>query len=125
MTALLVTWIANSLAIYAVAYLMGGVGVGVASFRQAFLVGAVLSIINALVKPVLVILTLPLTVLTLGLFYFLVSAFCLWLTSQLVPGFQLHGFWTTVFAAILISIFSSFIGRILGNAAGEPQWHRR
>ena len=125
MTALLVTWIANSLAIYAVAYLMGGVGVGVASLRDAFLVGAVLSVINALVKPVLVVLTLPLTLVTLGLFYFVVSAFCLWLTSQIVPGFQLHGFWTTVVAAILISIFSSFIGRVLGNAAGEPRWQRR
>lgn len=123
MTALLVTWVANSLAIYAVAYLMGGVEL--ASLREAFLVGAVLSIINALVKPVLVVLTLPLTVLTLGLFYFVVSAFCLWLTSELVPGFQVHGFWTTLFAAILISIFSSFIVRILGNAAGQPQWQRR
>jgi putative membrane protein len=125
MTALLVTWVANSLAIYAVAYLMGGGSVHVASFRDAFLVGAVLSIINALVKPVLVVLTLPLTVLTLGLFYFVVSAFCLWLASALVPSFQVHGFWTTFFAAILVSIFSSFIGRILSNATGEQRWRAR
>lgn len=117
MTTVLVTWIANSLAIYAVAYLMGGMGV--ASLREAFIIGAVLSLVNALVKPIVVLLTLPLTVLTLGLFYFVVSAFCLWLTSALVPGFQLHGFFTTVLAAFLISVFSAFISRILSNAAGR------
>jgi putative membrane protein len=123
MTTVLVTWIANSLAIYAVAYLLRGVNV--ASLRDAFIAGAVLSIINALVKPVLVLLTLPLTVVTLGLFYFLVSAFCLWMASEFVPGFQIQGFWTTLLAAILISIFSAFIGRILANAAGQPQWRAR
>ena len=84
MTSILVTWIANSLAIYFVAYLLGGVDV--ASLRDAFLAGAVLSIVNAFVKPVIVILTLPLTVLTLGLFYFVVtgSAFG-WLRSS-CPG---------------------------------------
>ena len=118
MTSILVTWIANSLAIYFVAYLLRGVGV--ASLTDAFLAGAVLSIVNAVVKPVIVILTLPLTMLTLGLFYFVVSAFCLWLASKFVSGFIVQGFFTTVFAAILISVFSAFIARILGNATTEP-----
>ena len=84
MAAILVTWIANSLAIYGVAYLMRSVEV--ASVGDAFLAGAVLTLINAFVKPILVILTLPLTILTLGLFYFVVTAFCLWLVSELCPG---------------------------------------
>ncbi len=113
------TWVANSLAIYFVAYLLGGVEVG--SLRDAFIAGAVLSVINAFVKPLLVLLTLPLTVLTLGIFYFLVTAFCLWLAAQLVPGFLLQGFFTTLVASILISLFSAFIGRILFNATGEEQ----
>ena len=117
MTSILVTWIANSLAIYLVAYLLGGVDV--ASLRDAFLAGAVLSIINAIVKPVVVLLTLPLTILTLGLFYFVVTAFCLWLASRFVTGFILQGFFTTVIAAILISLFSTLIARILGNASKE------
>lgn len=117
MTSILVTWIANSLAIYFVAYLLGGVSVG--SLRDAFIAGAVLSLINALVKPVIVILTLPLTLVTLGLFYFVVTAFCLWLASMLVSGFILQGFFTTVFAAILISLISAVIGKILTNAAGD------
>jgi len=117
MTSILVTWIANSLAIYSVAYLLGGVDVG--SLKDAFIAGAVLSLVNAIVKPVVVILTLPLTIVTLGLFYFVVSAFCLWLASKFVPGFILQGFFTTVFAAILISLFSSLIARMLGNATED------
>jgi len=117
MTRILVTWIANSLAIYFVAYLMGGVDV--ASIRDAFLAGAVLSIINALVKPLVVILTLPLTLVTLGLFYFVITAFCLWLASVFVPGFLLQGFFTTVLAAILISLCSAFIAKILTNATTD------
>ena len=118
MTAILITWIANSLAIYFVAYLMGSVEV--ASWRDAFLAGAVLSIVNAIVKPVIVILTLPITILTLGLFYFVVTAFCLWLASVFVPGFMLGGFLTTMVAAILISLVSAFITRLLTRAAAEP-----
>jgi putative membrane protein len=117
MTSILVTWIANSLAIYAVAYLMRSVEVR--SLGVAFGAGAVLTLINALVKPVLVILTLPLTVLTLGLFYFVVTAFCLWLASEVVPGFLVQGFFGTVFASILVSLFSTLIHRLLSNAAAE------
>jgi putative membrane protein len=91
----------------------------VASLTVAFLAGAVLTLINALVKPILVILTLPLTILTLGLFYFVVTAFCLWLASQFVTGFIVHGFFTTVVAAILVSLISTIIGRALSRAAKE------
>lgn len=114
MTAIAITWIANSLAIYAVAYLMRGVEV--ASFRDALLAGALLSLVNALVKPVVVILTLPITLVTLGLFYFVVTAFCLWLTARIAPGFMVTGFFTTVVASILISILSAIIHRALAKA---------
>jgi putative membrane protein len=117
-TAILITWIANSVAIYFVAYLMGSVEV--ASWRDAFLAGAVLSLVNAIVKPAVVILTLPLTLLTLGLFYFVVTAFCLWLASVFVPGFMLGGFLSTVVAAILISLVSAVISRLLSKSTNEP-----
>ena len=119
MAAILVTWLANSVAIYCVAYLMRGVEV--ASFRDALIAGAVLSIINAIVKPVLVILTLPLTILTLGIFYFFVAAFCLWLVSQFYSGFMIHGLFTTLVAALLVSIFSSFIHGLLSRATAPPR----
>jgi putative membrane protein len=114
MTGFVVTWIADSLAIYAVGYLMRGVEV--ASLRDAFIAGELLSLINMLVKPILVILTLPLTIVTLGLFYFVVSGFCLWLASEFVSGFMIHGFFTTIVAAILVSIFSAAVHQVLTNA---------
>ena len=113
MTAILITWIANSIAIYAVGYLMRGVDV--ASFRDALIAGALLSLVNALVKPVIVLLTLPLTVLTLGLFYFVVTAFFLWLTAQFAPGFMVSGFLTMLSASVLIRLFSTVIYRALSK----------
>jgi putative membrane protein len=104
---ILLTWIANSLAICIVAYFLKGVSV--ASMREAFIAGALLSLINATVRPVLVILTLPLTIVSLGLF-------CLWLTAYFVPGFAVHGFLSTVVASILVSVFSTVIHRILATA---------
>ncbi len=115
MAAIIITWIANSVAIYAVAYLIRGVEVP--SFREALIAGAVLSLINAIVRPILVILTLPLTILTLGIFYFFVTAFCLWLVSQFYSGFMIHGVWTTLFASLLVSIFSSFVHGLLSKAS--------
>ncbi len=82
MTAILLTWIANSLAILALGYLWPSL-VSVVSAREAFIAGALLSLVNAIVRPILVILTLPLTILTLGLFYFVVTAICLRLVAVL------------------------------------------
>jgi putative membrane protein len=71
-----------------------------------------------------VILTLPITILTLGLFYFVVTAFCLWLASVFVPGFLLQGFFTTIVAAVLISLCSAVISKILTNATAEQPKRR-
>jgi len=115
MLGIVITWIANSIAIYAVAYLVHGVEV--ASFRDALFAGALLSLVNAIVKPIVVLLTLPVTLITLGLFYFVVTGFCLWLTAQFAPGFMIHGFFTIVFASILVSVFSAVISHYLIKAA--------
>jgi putative membrane protein len=122
MLTIVINWIANSLAIYAVAYLMTSVQVG--SLRDAFIAGAILTLVNAIVKPILVILTLPLTVLTLGLFYFVVTAICLYLVSVFYSGFIIHGMWMTIFAAILVGIFSALINRILTNVTRDPVGRR-
>ena len=114
MLTIVINWIANSLAIYAVAYLMASVQVG--SLRDAFIAGAILTLVNAIVKPILVILTLPLTVLTLGLFYFVVTAICLYLVSVFYSGFIIHGTMMTIIAAILIGLLSAVINRVLTNA---------
>jgi len=122
MLTIVINWIANSFAIYAVAYLMTSVQIG--SLRDAFIAGAILTLVNAIVKPILVILTLPLTVLTLGLFYFVVTAICLHLVSVFYDGFIIHGMWMTIFAAILVGIFSALINRILTNVTRDPAGRR-
>ncbi len=93
----------------------------VGSTQDAFIAGAVLGIVNTVVRPILVLLTLPATILTLGLFYFVVSGFCLWLTSHFLPGFEVHGVLTTILAAILISIVSTVITKALQGASKDDR----
>ena len=122
MTQLLLAWIGNSLAILFVAWLFEGVNVN--STKDAFIAGLVLGIVNSVVRPVLVILTLPVTILTLGLFYFIISAFCLWLVSSLLAGFEVHGLLTTILAAILISLVSTVITSALQGSKDSRRQSR-
>jgi len=104
---------ANALAILAAAYILPGIEVsgGLAVLAAGF----VLAIINAVVRPVLIFLTLPFTLVTLGLFLFVLNAFCLWLTSWLVKGFEVHGFWPAVFGAMLVSVVSWLLNAFLSD----------
>ena len=78
----------------------------------ALLVGAlVLGFLNAVVKPVLVLLTLPLTVLTLGIFYFVLNALVFSLAARFVPGFHVDGFWPALFGALLVGSLSMILNR--------------
>src|SRR5207245_6495942 len=98
----LIRVLANALAILAAAYVLPGIEV---SGGMALLAaGLVLALINAVVRPVLLLLTLPITLVTLGLFLFVLNAFCLWLTSELVKGFEVHGFWPASFGALVVSV---------------------
>jgi putative membrane protein len=81
-------------------------GIRLDGATPALLAGVVLGLINALVRPVLVLLTLPLTLLTLGLFLLVLNGFCLALTAWLVPGFDVDGFLAAVLGALLISVVS-------------------
>jgi len=66
--------------------------------------------INAVIRPILTLLTLPITIVTLGLFYLLVNGFTFFLASKVVPGFEVAGFWWAVLGALVMSVISSFIG---------------
>ena len=114
MPTLVLTWIANSAAIWLVAYLFRGVSI--ASWTDAFVAGLVLTLVNAIVKPILLILTLPITIMTLGLFYFVISAMCLAITAHLISGFSVSGWFNTLVAAIFISILSTIIQSALKPA---------
>jgi putative membrane protein len=109
----LVRLIANALAILAAAYIVPGIEVsgGLALIAAALVLG----LINAVVRPVLLFLTLPFTLVTLGLFIFLLNAFCLWLTSVLVKGFEIYGFWTSVLGAMIVSLVSWVVTILLSD----------
>lgn len=99
---LLLSILLNALAIYVAAYLLDGI---VLSGTAATLIaGLVLGIVNTFVKPVLFLLTLPFTIITLGLFIFVVNAICLALTAWLVPGFEIAGFWSAIAGALIVSL---------------------
>ena len=104
---------ANALAILAAAYILPGIEVS--GGLAVLAAGLVLAIINAVVRPVLIFLTLPFTLVTLGLFLFVLNAFCLWLTSWLVKGFEVHGCWPAVFGAMLVSVVSWLLNAFLSD----------
>jgi putative membrane protein len=96
----------NAAMIYVAAQVVPGITLRGKPLWPALLAGLVLALVNAVVRPVLKVLTLPLTLLTLGLFLFVLNAFCLWLTSAIVPGFDVQGFWAAFLGALLISVVS-------------------
>lgn len=106
---------ANTLAILIVGWMLDGIVV--ANAVTGILAGLALALVNAIIKPILVILTLPLTLLTLGLFYFIVNAICLAIAAAIVPGFDVDGVLTAIIGALLISLFAWIINGLLGSSA--------
>lgn len=104
-------WVMNALALLAVSFLYSGVTVR--GLFALLIAAAVLGLVNAFVRPVLFVLTLPVNVVTLGLFTLVLNGFMLWVTSGLVPGFHVHGFWAAVWASILLSIVSSLLSMVV------------
>jgi putative membrane protein len=104
----LIHWLVIALALWVTAYILPGVTIG--STQALAIAAIVLGLVNAVVRPVLTILTLPITIVTLGLFYLLINGLTFLLASKLVPGFQVDGYWWAVLGAIVVSIISSFVG---------------
>src|SRR5260221_11453478 len=101
----------NGAAVFLAANL--GPGISVASPGAALVAGLILGIVNAIIRPLLFLLTLPFTILTLGLFIFVVNAICLALVAWLVPGFSLSGFGAAFIGAIVISLVSWLLHAVL------------
>lgn len=108
---LILVWILNAVALLVVAYILPGITV--ASFGSALIAALVLGLLNMLVKPVLILLTLPITIVTLGLFLVVLNALLFWLAGSILRGFQVGGFWWAVGGAILYSIISGLLSRII------------
>lgn len=111
MRGILVRWIIMTLAILFAAYTIDGIRVS--GFLSAFAAAAALGILNAVFRPILIILTLPINILTLGLFTFVINALMLKLAAAIIPGFDVYGFWAAVFGALLISIVSWLINTLI------------
>ena len=107
MNGLFLRWLILTIAILITSYLMDGIQV--AGFFSAFFAAAILGILNAFFRPVLLIITLPLNVLSLGLFTFVINAVLLMMVSGVIPGFKVAGFWSAVFGSLFISLISWFI----------------
>ena len=107
----LVRWAVNAAAVFLAATFVPGIAVP--SLGIALLAGLILGFVNAIIKPILFVLTLPITIVTLGLFIFVVNAICLALVAWLVPGFTISGFWAAVFGAIVVSLVSWLLSAIL------------
>lgn len=114
---LLLLWVLNAVALLAVTYLLPAIQV--AGFGSALLAALVLGFINTLVRPLLAILTLPITVLTLGVFYLVLNGLLFWLAGALLPGFEVAGFWAAVFGAILYGIIAWALSALVPTSRGK------
>ncbi|GAA5236872.1 phage holin family protein [Verticiella sediminum] len=112
MLSLLLIWLLNAVALLVVAYILPGITV--ASFGSALVAALVLGLLNTLVKPILVFLTLPITIITLGLFLLVLNALVFWFAGSVLSGFKVNGFWWAMIGALLYSIISGLLSTLVG-----------
>jgi putative membrane protein len=106
----------NGVAVLVAAYFIPGLRLE--SETSALVAGVALGLVNAVIRPVLVLLTLPLTLLTLGLFIFVINGICLGIAAAVVPGFQVDGFWAAFFGALVVTVVSWILnGLLIGDRA--------
>ena len=108
---LLLVWLINAVALFALPYVFPWVTVD--TFWTALLAALVLGLINTLIRPLLVLLTFPVTVVTLGLFIFVINGLLFWWVGSFVDGFHVSGFWSGVFGAIVYSLISWLLASLL------------
>jgi len=108
---LLLVWLVNTVSLIAVAYLMPSIRV--ADFTTALVAALVLGLVNTIVRPVLVLLTLPVTLITLGLFIFVINGLLFWFVGSFVKGFVVEGFWAGFLGAIIYSVISWLLASLV------------
>jgi putative membrane protein len=116
MKGLLLRWFVLTVAVMAAAHLIEGIRVS--GLASAFFAAAILGVLNAFFRPILIVLTLPINLLTLGLFTFVINALLLMSVSGLVPGFEVTGFWSALAGSLVISLVSWLLS-ILVNDKGR------
>ncbi|MBW4664044.1 MAG: phage holin family protein [Chroococcus sp. CMT-3BRIN-NPC107] len=109
----LITWLIAAVALMITAYIVPGFFV--ANIISAAIASVVLGLVNAIIKPLLVILTLPLTLLTFGLFLFVINAIVIWLAGTLTPGFVVSGFFPALIGSIVLTLITSGLTMLVGK----------
>jgi len=116
MLRLLLVWLVNALALIALPYVFPWVKVD--TFTAALIAALVLGLINTLIRPLLILLTLPVTLLTLGVFIFVINGLLFWWVVSFVDGFHVSGFWAGFFGAIVYSLISWLLSMLLPRKQG-------
>ena len=117
---ILVAWLINALALFLLPYVFPWVTVD--SMGAALIAALVLGLVNALIRPILFLLTLPVTILTLGLFILVINGLLFWWVGSFLEGFRVAGFWSGVFGAIVSSLITwSIAAIVLPSPRPEPQ----
>jgi len=113
MRGVLLRWLVLTAAVLAASWFLDGIRVD--GLLSAVLAAATLGILNAFLRPLIILLTLPVNILTLGLFTFVINALMLQIVSGVIPGFTVHGFWTAVFGALIIGFVSWLLNTFVGG----------
>ena len=108
---LLINWIILTLAVLGTSYILPGVSVS--GFWAAFITALVLGVVNVVIKPILLFLTLPINILTLGVFTFVINALLILLVSAIVPGFSVVNFWWALLFSIVITVLVYILNKIV------------
>ena len=108
----LARWFISAISIYIIANL--SLGVTASSFKATLVAAAILGIVNTIIKPILVILTLPINIMTLGLFTFIINGITLMITSSIVGGFEVKNIFAAIVASVLISIVNMILTSLIG-----------
>jgi putative membrane protein len=123
MRGIVIRWLILTSAILVASYLIDGIRVD--GFFDAFFAAAALGVLNAFFRPVLFILTLPINILSLGLFTFVINAILLKIASGVISGFEVYGFWSAVIGSLVISIVNGLLSSFI-NAQGRVEYiHRK
>ena len=116
---LILIWCCNALALLAVAYLLPGIRLD--GFGSALVAALVLGLINTLMRPLLILLTLPVTVLSLGLFILVINGLLFWFAGSVLRGFEVSGLWVAMMGALLYSIISWVLSLLIPKNGGDRQ----
>lgn len=114
---LIARWLLTALALLGITYFVTGIRVD--NFYAALIAALVLGLVNALIRPVILVLTLPFNIITLGLFTLIVNALMFWFASSIVKGFHVAGFWPAFWGAILMWVFNWFINGLLSRSGSK------